>query len=152
MLFLLDKKAPNAYLSADANKYGLSGGTGATIAQYSFRFFVLVFHSYIRAIQQYRQMKGVQQMSDLRIYCSDTYKKLIKTTAVQKGLSVSDFLMGIVSTVIPEEDCLSEYYAELEYINNALATQGSQMTAEERLQLKRRRSAIWQELKKGETQ
>ena len=91
-------------------------------------------------------------MSDLRIYCSDNYKKLVKTSAVQQGLSISDFLMGIVSTVIPEEDCLSEYYAELEHINNALATQGSRMTAEERLQLKRRRSAIWQELKKGETQ
>lgn len=42
-------------------------------------------------------------MTDLRIYCSDDYKKLIKITAVQKGLSVSDFLMGIVSSVVPEE-------------------------------------------------
>ena len=89
-------------------------------------------------------------MSDLRIYCSDNYKKLIKTTAVQQGLSVSDLLMGIVSTVIPEEDCMSDYNAELEHINHTLATQGSRMTAEERLQLKRRRNAIRQELKKGE--
>lgn len=42
-------------------------------------------------------------MTDLRIYCSDNYKKLVKITAIQKGLSVSDFLMGIISTAIPEE-------------------------------------------------
>lgn len=47
-------------------------------------------------------------MSDLRIYCSDNYKKLIKVTAVQRGLSVSDFLMGIISTVVPEEDNVTE--------------------------------------------
>jgi hypothetical protein len=96
-------------------------------------------------------MEGGQHMSDLRIYCSDNYKKLVKTTAVQKGLSISDLLMGIVSAAIPEDDCFCDYNAELEYINNILATQGGRMTAEERLQLKRRRSVIRQELKKGET-
>ena len=90
-------------------------------------------------------------MSDLRIYCSDDYKKLIKTTAVQKGLSVSDFLMGIVSTVVPEGDCLSEDYAELDHIDTALMTQSRKLTAEEKKILKKYRRAIWPGLKEGET-
>jgi hypothetical protein len=40
--------------------------------------------------------------------------------------------------------------AELEHINTALATQGGRMTAEERQMMKDRRTAIKQELERGD--
>ena len=43
-------------------------------------------------------------MTDLRIYCTEDYKKQVKTAAVQKGVSVSDLLMEIVQRTNPQED------------------------------------------------
>ncbi len=41
-------------------------------------------------------------MKDLRIYCSDEYKKKVKVIATQKGITVSDMLHQIVSKAIPD--------------------------------------------------
>ena len=89
-------------------------------------------------------------MTDLRIYCTEDYKKQVKTAAVQKGVSVSDLLMEIIQRTIPQEYTSADLTAELEHINTTLAIQGGRMTAEERQALKYRRTAIKQELEKGE--
>jgi len=89
-------------------------------------------------------------MTDLRIYCTEDYKKQVKTEAVKEGVSVSNLLMGIVLRAIPQEDTCADLTAELEHINTTLATQGGRMTAEERQTLKDRRTAIKQMIEKGE--
>ena len=89
-------------------------------------------------------------MTDLRIYCTEDYKKQVKTAAVQQGVSVSDFLMEIIQQHLPIEDARANLQAELEQINSLLATHGGRMTAEERQTLKDRRTAIKYELTKGE--
>jgi hypothetical protein len=89
-------------------------------------------------------------MTDLRIYCTEDYKKQVKTAAVQAGISVSDYLLKIVECVIPQQDTRANMVAELEHINAVLATQGGRMTAEERQMMKDRRTTIKQELEKGE--
>lgn len=89
-------------------------------------------------------------MTDLRIYCTEDYKKQVKTAAVQAGISVSDYLLKIVECVIPQQDTRANMVAELEYINTTLATVGGKMTAEERQIMKERRTAIKQALEKGE--
>ena len=71
-------------------------------------------------------------MTDLRIYCTEDYKKQVKTVAVQKGVSVSDLLMDIVQRTIPKHDPCANMIAELEHINTTLAINGGRMTAEER--------------------
>ena len=89
-------------------------------------------------------------MADLRIYCTEDYKKQVKTAAVQHGVSVSDFLMEIIQQHLPIEDARANLQTELEQINSLLATHGGRMTAEERQTLKDRRTAIKNELEKGE--
>lgn len=89
-------------------------------------------------------------MADLRIYCNEDYKKQIKTAAVQQGISVSDYLMAIIQKTIPEQDARANLIAEMEYINSTLAKMGGNMTAEERQAMKDRRTAIKNELEKGE--
>ena len=89
-------------------------------------------------------------MTDLRIYCTEDYKKQVKTAAVQKGVSVSDLLMEIVQRPIPQEDACADLITELEQINTILATQGGRMAAEERQALKDRRTAIKQIIERGE--
>ena len=89
-------------------------------------------------------------MADLRIYCNEDYKKQIKTAAVQQGISVSDYLMAIIRKTIPERDTRANLIAEVEYINSTLAKMGGTMTAEERQAMKDRRTAIKNELEKGE--
>lgn len=89
-------------------------------------------------------------MADLRIYCNEDYKKQIKTAAVQQGISVSDYLMAIIQKTIPEQDTRANLIAEMEYINSTLAKMGGNMTAEERQAMKDRRTAIKNELEKGE--
>jgi hypothetical protein len=89
-------------------------------------------------------------MTDLRIYCTEDYKKQVKTAAVQKGVSVSDLLMEIVQRTILQEDTCADLTVELEHINTTLATQGGRMTAEERQALKDRRTAIKQIVERGE--
>ncbi len=41
-------------------------------------------------------------MKDLRIYCSDEYKKKVKVIATQKGITVSDMLHQIITRTIPD--------------------------------------------------
>ena len=89
-------------------------------------------------------------MADLRIYCTEDYKKQVKTAAVRHGVSVSDFLMEIILQHLPIEDARANLQTELEQINSMLATHGGRMTAEERQTLKDRRTAIKHELTKGE--
>lgn len=89
-------------------------------------------------------------MADLRIYCNEDYKKQIKTAAVQQGISVSDYLMAIIQKTFPEQDARANLIAEMEYINSTLAKMGGNMTAEERQAMKDRRTAIKNELEKGE--
>ena len=89
-------------------------------------------------------------MADLRIYCTEDYKKQVKTAAVRHGVSVSDFLMEIIQQHLPIEDARANLQIELEQINSMLATRGGRMTAEERQTLKDRRTAIKHELEKGE--
>ena len=89
-------------------------------------------------------------MTDLRIYCTEDYKKQVKTAAVQAGISVSAYLLKIVECAIPQQDTRANMIAELEHINTALATQGGKMTAEERQLMKDRRTAIRQELERGD--
>ena len=89
-------------------------------------------------------------MTDLRIYCTEDYKKQVKTVAVQKGVSVSDLLMDIVQRTIPKHDPCAGMIAELEHINTTLANNGGRMTAEERQALKDRRTAIKKIIERGE--
>ena len=89
-------------------------------------------------------------MADLRIYCTEDYKKQVKTAAVRHGVSVSDFLMEIIQQHLPIEDVRANLQAELEQINSLLATHGGRMTAEERQTLKDRRAAIKQIIERGE--
>lgn len=89
-------------------------------------------------------------MTDLRIYCTEDYKKQVKTVAVKEGVSVSNLLMEIVLRAIPQKDTCADLTAELEHINTTLATQGGRMTAEERKTLKDRRAAIKQIIERGE--
>ena len=89
-------------------------------------------------------------MADLRIYCTEDYKKQVKTAAVRHGVSVSDFLMEIILQHLPIKDARANLQTELEQINSMLATHGGRMTTEERQTLKDRRTAIKHELEKGE--
>lgn len=41
-------------------------------------------------------------MKDLRVYCSDEYKKKVKVIATQKGITVSDMLYQIINKAIPD--------------------------------------------------
>ncbi len=41
-------------------------------------------------------------MKDLRIYCSEEYKKKVKVIATQKGITVSDMLHQIITRTIPD--------------------------------------------------
>ena len=41
-------------------------------------------------------------MTDVRIYCSEDYKKQIKIMAVSKGTTISELLLEIISKLIPE--------------------------------------------------
>lgn len=89
-------------------------------------------------------------MTDIRMYCSEEYKKTVKTAAIQKGVSVSDLLYSIVKQAIPESDQSANLCIELEHINRTLATMGGKMTVEERQELKDRRTAIKQVIGRGE--
>ena len=87
-------------------------------------------------------------MTDVRIYCSEDYKKQIKIMAVSKGTTISDFLLEIISKSIPEAN--NNLQKEIESINNTLAKHGSKMSADERQVLKNRRNEIKKKLEKGE--
>ncbi len=41
-------------------------------------------------------------MKDLRIYCSDEYKRKVKTIASQKGVTVTNLLRQIICKSIPD--------------------------------------------------
>lgn len=41
-------------------------------------------------------------MKDLRIYCSDEYKKKVKVIAAQKGIPISDMLYQIIAKTITD--------------------------------------------------
>ena len=86
-------------------------------------------------------------MTDMRIYCSEDYKKQIKIMAVSKGTTISELLLEIISKVIPEAN--NNLQKEIENINNTLAKTGSKMTAEERQALKNRRNEIKKILEGG---
>ena len=87
-------------------------------------------------------------MTDVRIYCSEDYKKKIKMLAVSKGITISDFLLEIISKAIPEETI--NLQKEIENINNTLAKSGSKMSANERQTLKKRRNEIKKIIREGE--
>ena len=89
-------------------------------------------------------------MSDVRIYCTDDYKKKIKIMAVKNGMTVSDMLMKIVNEVISGANDSESLQSELESINTVLSKNGGKMTAEERQKLKDRRNEIRKILQKGE--
>lgn len=86
-------------------------------------------------------------MTDVRIYCSEDYKKQIKIMAVSKGTTISELLLEIISKVIPE--ATTNLQKEIETINNTLAKNGSKMSAEERQALKTRRNEIKKLLEGG---
>lgn len=87
-------------------------------------------------------------MTDVRIYCSEDYKKQIKILAVSKGRTISELLLEIISKAIPEAN--NNLQKEIENINNTLAKSGSKMTAEERQTLKNRKNEIRKIIKEGE--
>lgn len=87
-------------------------------------------------------------MTDVRIYCSEDYKKQIKMLAVSKGITISELLLEIISKSIPE--ATTNLQKEIETINNTLAKNGSKMSAEERQTLKNRRNEIRKIIKEGE--
>ena len=86
-------------------------------------------------------------MTDVRIYCSEDYKKQIKMLAVSKGITISELLLEIISKTIPE--ATTNLQKEIETINNTLAKNGSKMSAEERQVLKTRRNEIKKLLEGG---
>ena len=86
-------------------------------------------------------------MTDVRIYCSEDYKKQIKIMAVSKGTTISELLLEIISKVFPE--ATTNLQKEIETINNTLAKNGSKMSAEERQVLKNRRNEIKKILEGG---
>lgn len=86
-------------------------------------------------------------MTDVRIYCSEDYKKQIKIMAISKGTTISELLFEIISKTIPEAN--NNLQKEIENINNTLAKNGSKMSAEERQALKNRRNEIKKILEGG---
>lgn len=86
-------------------------------------------------------------MTDVRIYCSEDYKKQIKMLAVSKDTTISELLLEIINRVIPEAN--NNLQEEIENINNTLAKSGSKMTVEERQVLKNRRNEIKKILEGG---
>lgn len=87
-------------------------------------------------------------MTDVRIYCSEDYKKQIKMLAVSKGITISELLLEIIIKSIPQE--ATNLQKEIENINNALAKNGSKMSANERQTLKKRRNEIKKIIREGE--
>ena len=85
-------------------------------------------------------------MSDVRIYCTDEYKKKIKIIAVKNGMTVSDMLLKIVNEAISGANDNESLQSELESINTVLSKNGGKMTAEERQKLKDRRNEIRQKV------
>ncbi len=92
-------------------------------------------------------------MADLRIYCSEKYKKQIKKQAVDKSISVSQLLSEVVFAAIPADDefvdC-DEVRKELEEVRTNLIYNSSSMSQEERNRLKLRKSELKHILKKEE--
>lgn len=86
-------------------------------------------------------------MTDVRIYCSENYKKQIKMLAVSKDTTISELLLEIINKAIPEAN--NNLQKEIENINNTLAKSGSKMTVEERQVLKNRRNEIKKILEGG---
>ena len=102
-----------------------------------------------KAIKQYCR-KGEITMADMRIYCTDDYKKKIKIMAVKNGMTVSDMLLKIVNEVISGANDSESLQSELESINTVLSKNGGKMTADERQKLKDRRNEIKKILQRGE--
>ena len=91
-------------------------------------------------------------MADLRIYCSEKYKKQIKKQAVDKSISVSQLLSEVVFAAIPADDEFVDYdelRSELDAVRNNLIYNSSAMTQEERIRLKHRKEEIKKLLQKG---
>lgn len=95
-------------------------------------------------------LKGGNIMSDVRIYCTDDYKKKIKIMAVKNGMTVSDMLLKIVNEAISGANDSESLQSELESINTVLSKNGGKMAADERQKLKDRRNEIRKILQKGE--
>lgn len=90
-------------------------------------------------------------MSDLRISCSEKYKKQIKKVAVERGIPVSQMLFEIVVKTIPEDGNFIDYdevRAELDVIRNKLIYQSNTMSYEEKENLKIRKDELKAILKK----
>lgn len=90
-------------------------------------------------------------MTDLRLSCSEKYKKQIKKVAIERGLSVSQMLFEIVVKEIPEDGNFIDYdevRAELDVIRNKLIYQSNTMSYEEKENLKIRKDELKAILKK----
>lgn len=90
-------------------------------------------------------------MTDLRISCSEKYKKQIKKVAVERGIPVSQMLFEIVTKAIPEDGNFIDYdevRAELDVIRNKLIYQSNTMSYEEKENLKIRKDELKAILKK----
>lgn len=89
-------------------------------------------------------------MADLRMYCSEQFKRTMKSTAAEKGMSISDLLTYAVNHTFPhliEKD--SDYRSELESITKLLATNGGTMTPEERQKIKSRKKELQRMIEEG---
>lgn len=90
-------------------------------------------------------------MTDLRLSCSEKYKKQIKKVAIERGLSVSQMLFEIVVKEIPEDGNFIDYdevRTELDAIRNKLIYQSNTMSYEEKENLKIRKDELKAILKK----
>lgn len=87
-------------------------------------------------------------MADVRIYCSEEYKRTVKIEAAKQGLSISDLLKEIIQKAIPSDNDINNLINEMEKINLTLANKGGCMTANERNKLKERRNIIKELIRK----
>ena len=90
-------------------------------------------------------------MADLRLNCTEKYKKQIKKQAVDKGVSVSQLLSEVVLAAIPADDEFIDYdelRKELDEVRTNLIYNSSAMSEEERKCLKLRKEELKSLLKK----
>lgn len=88
-------------------------------------------------------------MADLRIYVDDDYKALVKNLGNRLGMTTSALLFDIVSNEIPplvEATHRQQLKNEFASLKHELETDGHNMTAEQRAEMKARKKEILREL------
>ncbi len=88
-------------------------------------------------------------MSDLRLYCTEEYKRLVKLEAVNRGMSITELLLTIVQKEIPDKettDKKASIQAEIDQINFIMQRDGQTLSSEQKTEYRNRREALKKDL------